>query len=104
MTKRVTIDLDAITNELDDLKDAEAQLKFQLKNIQDRIDAKELQLQALLDQLGINEMQHGIYKWYYKESSRTALDQKLIKERYPEQCAECTLTKVSKGFKFEINK
>jgi hypothetical protein len=48
-------------------------------------------------------MQHGIYSWGLKEVSRTSLDQKMLKELYPEQYNACYVQKMSEKFEFRIN-
>lgn len=103
MTK-VSIDLDAITEQLDDLYDQQARLKFELKNIEKEIDKREFQLKALLDSLQVDEMVHKTYSFGYVEKTINRLNQSMLKEKYPQQYEECYLPSVSKTFKFHINK
>lgn len=100
---KVTIDLDTITKELDALKDERARFKFELSKIEKDIEVREMQLSALLGQMNVSSMDYGVYSFGIKEVSRTALDQKLLKEKYPEQYEACYVTKVSEKFEFKIN-
>ena len=104
MSKKVTIDLDALTSEMDALKMEKARLSFELNNINKEIEKRELQLLALMSQMDVKEMQHGIYSWGLKEVSRTSLDQKMLKELYPEQYNACYVQKMSERFEFTINR
>lgn len=103
MAKKITIDLDNITSQMDALKMEKARLSFELKAVEKEIEKLELQLVALLGQLDVKEMQHGIYSWGLKEVSRTSLDQKMLKELYPEQYNACYVQKMSEKFEFRIN-
>lgn len=99
----VTIDLDLITRELDQLKDDKACYQFELKNIEKEIEKREMQLCALLGQMDVKQMDYGVYSFGLKEYKRTALDQKLLKEKYPDQYNDCYVEKVSERFEFKIN-
>ena len=55
------IDLDLITSHMDELKDTEARLKFELNNVQKEIEKEELKLTALIEQEGVNSMDYGVY-------------------------------------------
>lgn len=104
MANKIEIDLDLITRELDELKDTKARLNFELSKINKDIEIREMQLSALLDQMGVPSMDYGVYTFGIKEVTRTALDQKLLKEKYPQQYEACYLTKTSEKFEFKINK
>ena len=104
MTNKIAIDLDEITSNLDQLKDAKARCEFELKDIKAQIEKYELQLIALLQQQGVNEMQYGIYSFGIKTKQRTALDQKYLKEHFADVAQQCTFTKESESFEFKINK
>ena len=99
----VKINRDEITAQMDELKDTKARYEFELKKVKEEIDKRELQLIALLNQMGVNEMQHGIYSFGLKVKQRTALDQKYLKEHYKEIAEKCTFTKESESFEFKIN-
>jgi hypothetical protein len=104
MAKTVSIDLDQLTAEMDALKAEKARLTFELNNISKEIEKRELQFVALLGKLKVKEMQHGIYTIKLKEYTRNMLDQRLLKEKFPEQYQACYLPKVSEKIDFRINK
>lgn len=101
---KVNINLDVITSEMDELKDQKARYEFELKKIKEEIEKRELQLVALLNQMGVNEMQHGVYSFGLKIKQRTTLDQRYLKEHYKDIAEKCTFTKESESFEFKINK
>ena len=101
---KIELDLDAITQHLDELKDARARYRFELNNIEKEIEKEELKLIALLDKTGVEEMQHGIYSWGWKISTRTAFDQQLFSSENPELFEKYKLTKENKKLEFKINK
>ena len=103
MAKKIEIDIDAITKNIDTLKMNKARLKFELNEVEQELEKYELQLIALLGQTGVKEMQYGIYSFGLKEVTRNALDQKLLKEKFPEQYQACYVPKVSERFEFKIN-
>lgn len=101
---KIEIDLDAITQEMDSLKDQKARLEFELKNTKQRIEILEMQLSALLEQQAVNEMDYGVFKFGFETKTRTALDQSYLKEHYADIAAACTFTKEKQDFYFKINK
>lgn len=101
---KIELNLDAITEHLYELKDAKARYKFELNNIEKEIEKEELKLIALLDKTGVDEMQHGIYSWGWKISTRTAFDQQLFSSENPELFEKYKLTKENKKLEFKINK
>lgn len=102
--KKIVIDLEAITQEMDSLKDTKARLEFELKNTKQRIEILEMQFSALLKQQAVNEMDYGVYKFGFETKTRTALDQGFLKEHYADIAAACTFTKEKQDFYFKINK
>lgn len=106
MTKKteITIDLDVITSELDALKLDKARYEFELKAIKDEIEKREMQLCALLGRMGVESMDYGVYSFGFKTTVRNALDQKLLKEKFPEQYDACYVAKENRKFEFKINK
>lgn len=104
MGNKIEIDLDAITKRRDELMDLEARYKFELKQVTKEMETLDLQLIALLSQLEVEEMQHGTYKFGWKTTSRTALDQKYLKEHFADIAAQCTFAKENRVFDFKINK
>lgn len=101
---KVQIDLDETTQQLDELYDQRARLKFELKNIEKEIEKREFQLKAFLDQTDSNEMIYKCYSFGWVEKTSNRLNQSLLKEKYPQQYEECYLPSVSKSFEFKINK
>lgn len=101
---KIELDLDAITQHLDELKDARARYKFELNNVEKEIEKEELKLIALLDKAGVDEMQHGIYSWGWKITTRNAFDQQLFSSENPELFEKYKLIKENKKFDFKINK
>lgn len=104
MGNKIEIDLDAITKRRDELMDLKARYNFELKQVEKEMETLDLQLIALLEQTGTDEMQYGTYKFGWVVKSRTALDQKYLKEHYADIAQKCTFTKESKNFDFKINK
>lgn len=100
--KKIEIDLDAITQEMDALKDQKARLEFELKNTKQRIEVLELQLAALLNQQGVNEFNYGVYRFGFETKTRTAIDQSYLKEHYADIAAACTFTKEKQDFYFKV--
>lgn len=99
---KVEIDLDLITETMDNLKKEKARLQFDLKEVEKEIEKYELQLVALLGQMNVKEMNYKAYIFGLKEVSRTALDQKYLKEHYSDIAQACTFTKTSEKFEFKI--
>lgn len=102
MTNKVEIDLDAITKRRDELMDLEARYKFELKQVTKEMEQLDLQLIALLSQTGADEMQYGTYHFGWKTTTRTALDQKYLKEHFADIAQKCTFTKENKVFDFKL--
>ena len=102
MSNTVEINLDLITESMDNLKKEKARLEFELKECKKDIEKYELQLIALLGQMNVKEMNYGVYTFGLYEKSRTALDQKYLKEHYADIAEKCTFTKTSENFDFKI--
>ena len=98
------IDLNLITSHMDELKDTEARLKFELNNVQKEIEKEELKLTALIEQEGVNSMDYGIYTFGWKYSKRKSFDQKLFGIEHPELYEQYKTEKEIKSFDFKINK
>lgn len=96
------INLRQITTELDQLKDREAKLKFELGHTQKHIEQLELQLQAVLTANEVDEMQYGNYSFGWDIRTRKAFDQKLFEQDYPELLNQYKVEKQSKVFKFRM--
>ena len=99
----VKINVEKITQELDDIKKDIARYKFELNNLEKEKEKRELQLIALLDQMDVRNMDYGVYSFGFKEYTRTAFDQKLFKEEQPELFNKYYIPKVSERFEFKIN-
>lgn len=102
MSNKVEIDLDIITETIDNLKKEKARLQFDLKEVDKEMEKYELQLIALLGQMNVKEMNYKSYSFGLREISRTALDQKYLKEHYSDIADKCTFTKTSEKFEFKI--
>lgn len=102
MSNKVEIDLDVITETIDNLKKEKARLQFDLKEVDKEMEKYELQLIALLGQMNVKEMNYKCYSFGLKEVSRTSLDQKYLKEHYSDIAEKCTFTKTSEKFEFKV--
>lgn len=101
---KITIDLDAITADMDLLKDEKARLTFELKNVEKEIEKRELQLVTALQQADVKTMDYGVYSFGWKTTKRKAFDQKLFKEKQPDLFNQYYIEKKSEKFEFKINK
>lgn len=99
----VELNLEEITENMYQLKDTEARLKFELKNIEKEIEKNEIKLVALLEKQNVNDMQFGVYSFGWKTSKRKAFDQKLFSSKHPELFEEFKIEKESQKFEFKIN-
>ena len=102
MSNKIEIDLDLITETMDNLKKEKARLEFDLKEVNKEIEKYNLQLIALLGQMDVKEMDYKGYYFGFKEVSRTALDQKYLKEHYSDIAEKCTFTKTKENFEFKL--
>lgn len=102
MENKIEIDLDAITHRRDELMDLKARYSFELKQVEKEMEQLDLQLIALLNQAGVDEMSYGTYKFGWVTKSRTALDQKYLKEHFADIAAQCTFTKENRTFEFKL--
>lgn len=101
---KVEINLEEITKQMDDLKDLEARLKFDLKNTQKEIEKIELKLQALLENMEVESMDFGIYSFGWVTKTRKAFSQKAFDQVYPDLLEKFKIETESKTFEFKINK
>lgn len=104
MENKIEIDLEAITQRMDELKDAKARYTFELKQVEKEIEKEELKLIALLEQTGTDSMDYGCYTFGWKMTVRNAFDQKLFGQDYPDLLAKYKVAKENKVFEFKINK
>lgn len=98
------VDLKQLTKQMDDLKDLEARLKFDLKNTQKEIEKIELKLQALLENMEVESMDFGIYSFGWVTKTRKAFSQKAFGQVYPDLLEKFKIETESKTFEFKINK
>lgn len=101
---KITIDLDAITADMDLLKDEKARLSFDLKNVEKEIAKRELQLVTALQQADVKTMDYGVYSFGWETTKRKAFDQKLFKEKQPDLFNQYLIEKESEKFEFKILK
>jgi len=101
---KIEINLDEILQKIDELKEGIAEAKFILKKGEESLEKEELKLQALLEKVGVKEMDHGIYSFGWKETKRKAFDQKLFGEKHPELLDQFKIEKTSEKFEVKINK
>ena len=101
---KIEIDLDAITARRDELMDLESRYKFELKQVTKEMEKLDLQLIALIDQMDVDSMDYKTYTFGWKTTTRTALDQKYLKEHFADIAKQCTFEKENRVFDFKINK
>ena len=104
MANKIEINLDEITKQMDELKDTKARLKFELDAIEKEIEKNELKLIAVIDKMGVDNMQHGVYSFGWKTTNRTAFDQKKFSSENPDLYEKYKTTKENQKFEFKINK
>ena len=100
----MTIDLERLTAEMDALKDQEARLKFELKNIDQQIQRVEGQLQGFLEQNQISTADFNGYTFGWREITSKRFNQKKFGEEHPELLEKYKLPITSKRFEFKICK
>jgi len=100
--QKIEINLDEMTNYMDELKKAKAKTEFDLKQINAEIEKQEKILEALLEQTGVNEMTHGIYSFGWKITQRKSFDQTKFKSENPDLYEKYKIQKESKSFEFKI--
>lgn len=98
------VNLEELTLKMDELKDLEARLKFDLKNTQEQIEKIELQLQNVIEKAGVNNMDYGVYTFGWEIKKRKAFSQKAFGQVYPDLLEKFKLETETKSFVFKINK
>lgn len=96
------IDIDAILQKLDSEKQKRGELKLYLNNTEKEIEKLELQLQAVLTSLDVEEMQKGVYWFGWKNKTRKAFDQALFGSEHPDLLEKYKVEKTSKVFELKI--
>ncbi len=100
---KIEIDLDEITKYMDELKQAKAKFEFDLKQVNAEIEKTEKILESLLEQLKVDEMLHGVYRFGWKTTTKRTFDQKKFKTDNPEVYEQYKTEKQYKNFEFKIN-
>ena len=98
------MELQELTEYMDQLKDQEARLKFELKNTEKEIEKCEKKLQDVLHVANADSMDFGVYSFGWKISKRKAFSQKLFSEKHPELYEQFKVETETKKFEFKINK
>ncbi len=99
---KVSIDLEKITSELDQIKQDIARYKFELNNLEKEKTKRETQLIALLGQMDVKSMDYSGYTFGFKEYKRTAFDQQKFKSENPEMFEKYYIPKVTERFEFKL--
>lgn len=102
MSNTVEIDLDVITNSLDELKDKRARLSFELKQTEKDIDKYEQVLGLFLKQNKLDNLTYGRFEFGFVERTRKAFDQKLFQEEQPELFEKYKIEKTSEKLEFKL--
>lgn len=98
------MNLEEITEYMDQLKDQEARLKFELKNTEKEIEKYEKKLQDILREADVESMDFGIYTFGWTKRSRKAFNQKLFGEIHPDLYEKFKVETETEKFEFKINK
>ena len=99
-----SVNLEELTLRMDELKDLQARLKFDLKNTESEIKKIELQLANVLSKMGVDNMEFGIYSFGYEIKVAKRFNQKAFGQMYPELLEKFKIETESKTFEFKINK
>lgn len=97
------VDLKELTKQMDELKDMEARLKFELKNTQAEIEKIELELKNVIDKAGVESMDFGIYTFGWVTKTRKAFSQKAFGQVYPDLLEKFKIETVTRKLEFKIN-
>lgn len=101
---KTEIDLDLITKEMDQLKDDEARLKFELKNLEKEIEKRQIVLENLLHQSGVDSMDYGVYSFGWKITTSKKFNQKKFGEDHPDMLEQYKTESSNSKFEFKINR
>ena len=96
------IDLDVLTQELEEWKDTKARYQFELKQVEKEIEKREIALGLFLKQNKLDNLIHGRFEFGFKEYTRTAFDQQAFKADYEELFNKYKLPKTTERFEFKI--
>lgn len=98
----MTEELNSIIDEMLQIKDFEAQHKFELKRLEQQEELLNVKLIGVLKKMNVNEMVLSNCKFGMTTKTRTAFDQKLFSQENPELFEKYKLTKESEKFEFKI--
>lgn len=98
----MTEELNSIVDEMLEIKDLQAQHKFELQRLDQQEELLEVKLIGVLKKMNVNEMVLPNCKFGMKISTRTAFDQKLFSKENPEIFEKYKLTKEQEKFEFKI--
>ena len=99
---KVEIDLEQITDELDNINDQIANYTFKIKQLQKEKDKREMALGLFLKQNKMDNLVYGRFEFGFKEYTRTAFDQALFKQEQPELFEKYKLPKTTERFEFKL--
>lgn len=102
MKKKIEINLEGITQYIDELKQTKAKTEFDLKQINAEIEKQEKVLQSFLEQEGVEEMTFGVYRFGWKITKRNIFDQKNFKNDNPELYEKYISEREYKNFEFKV--
>lgn len=94
--------LNAIVDEMLELKDAIAHYKFELKQLEQKEELLNIKLLGELKKHNVEEMVLPNCKFGTKTVTRTAFDQKLFSTENPELFEKYKTTKETERFEFKI--
>lgn len=100
----MNVDLNELTQIMDQLKDQKARLEFELKQVEKQISTIEIQLQNHLAQLGVDSIDFGSYTFGWKTTVSNRFNQKAFGEQYPDLLQQFKTPTESRKFEFKINK
>lgn len=101
MTKQ-TIDLEKTTQAMDALKQEEARLKFELKNVQDEMEKQQLILETALRYAKVDSMTYGIYSFGWKNITSRRFNQKKFSEDHPDLLEQYKTEITNSKFDFKV--
>ena len=94
--------LEFLGQEMMTTKETIARLKFELKNHEKTKKKKKKEMLQLLLKAKQKEYTNHCFKFGLVEKSRTAFDQKLFQDKYPDLYDEFKTTKTSETFEFKL--
>lgn len=98
----MTNELNQIVDEMLQIKDLEAQHKFELKRLEQKEELLNVKLIGVLKKMNVNEMVLPNCKFGMQISTRTAFDQQLFNKENPELFEKYKITKENEKFVFKI--